>query len=63
VDATQVEVRASWTPAVDAAGAPDAAAHLAAWCELLCAGAGLPPAPGDGGGGSVVSLPQRRGPR
>ncbi len=61
-DATQIEVRASWTPVADAQGAPDAAAHLAAWCELLCAGAGLEPL-GDGGPGAVVSLPQRRGPR
>jgi hypothetical protein len=60
---TEIEVRASWTPADTAAGFPDMAAHLAAWCELLCTGAGLPPALGDGGGGGVVSLPNRRGPR
>ena len=58
---TEIEVRASWTPADTAAGFPDMAAHLAAWCELLCTGAGLPPAMGEGGG--VVSLPNRRGPR
>ncbi|MDI5971755.1 DUF3000 domain-containing protein [Streptomyces sp. SL13] len=62
-DSTQIEVRASWTPVAGAAGVPDTAAHLAAWCELLCTGAGLPPAQGDGGSGSVVSLPNRRGPR
>lgn len=33
-----VEIRASWTP-VDA----DLRSHVAAWCELLCAAAGLPP--------------------
>lgn len=54
-----LEIRASWTP-VGGAGAPDAAAHLAAWCELLCQCAGLPPESGDAGG--VVQLPQRRGP-
>lgn len=53
-----LEIRASWTP--DGA-TPDAAAHLAAWCELLCQCAGLPPESGDPGG--VVQLPQRRGPR
>lgn len=61
-DATQIEVRASWTPVAAAeAGEPDLAVHLAAWCELLAACAGLPPAPGEQGGG-VVPLPNRRGP-
>lgn len=50
----QIEVRASWTPVVDAA-APDLAAHLEGWCELLCTAAGLPPlAPG------VLAIPPRR---
>ncbi|PWI41349.1 DUF3000 domain-containing protein [Streptomyces sp. ICBB 8177] len=62
-DSTQIEVRASWTPQDTAAGGPDAAAHLTAWCELLCAGAGLPPSAGAEQGGGVVSLPNRRGPR
>lgn len=62
-DTTQIEVRASWTPHDTAAGFPDAAAHLTAWCELLCAGAGLPPVPGEQGAEGVVSLPNRRGPR
>ncbi|MFJ7069122.1 DUF3000 domain-containing protein [Streptomyces sp. NPDC101115] len=73
--ATQIEIRASWTPQEGPAGVPDAGAHLAAWCDLLCQVAGLPPAPvepGDGGtgpgtgttsGAGVVSLPQRRGPQ
>ncbi|MFJ8586840.1 DUF3000 domain-containing protein [Streptomyces sp. NPDC093595] len=63
--ATQIEIRASWTPREDRRGVPDAAAHLAAWCDLLCQVAGLPPtSPGplDAGAG-VVSLPQRRGPQ
>ncbi|MBT2508685.1 DUF3000 domain-containing protein [Streptomyces sp. ISL-98] len=67
--ATQIEIRASWTPHEGRGGVPDTAAHLAAWCDLLAQIAGLPPvqavgpdssAPADAG---VVSLPQRRGPQ
>ncbi|MFD4529856.1 DUF3000 domain-containing protein [Streptomyces sp. NPDC058470] len=59
--ASQIEIRASWTPREGMGGVPDAAAHLAAWCDLLCQVAGLPPVtPGET---SVVSLPQRRGPQ
>ncbi|MEI5097954.1 DUF3000 domain-containing protein [Streptomyces sp. PmtG] len=59
--ASQIEIRASWTPREGPGGVPDTGAHLAAWCELLSQIAGLPPAgPVDG---SVVTLPQRRGPR
>ncbi|MCX4819996.1 DUF3000 domain-containing protein [Streptomyces sp. NBC_01142] len=61
---TQIEIRASWTPRESPGGVPDAAAHLAAWCDLLCQVAGLPPSPAgpaDSATG-VVSLPQRRGP-
>lgn len=63
--ATQIEIRASWTPREGRGGVPDSAAHLAAWCDLLCQVAGLPPAPGSGteGATGVVSLPQRRGPQ
>lgn len=43
------------------AGVPDTAGHLAAWCDLLCQIAGLPPAGAAEAG--VVSLPQRRGPQ
>jgi hypothetical protein len=58
---SQIEIRASWTPREGLGGVPDAASHLAAWCDLLCQIAGLPPvAPGDA---SVVTLPQRRGPQ
>lgn len=49
-EASEVEVRASWTPLRDAEGRLDLAQHLGAWCDLLCATAGLPP-PG------VVALP------
>ncbi|MFR9797612.1 DUF3000 domain-containing protein [Streptomyces sp. MS06] len=59
--ASQIEIRASWTPREGVNGVPDAAGHLAAWSDLLAQVAGLPPAgPGDA---SVVTLPQRRGPQ
>ncbi|WP_320783332.1 DUF3000 domain-containing protein [Streptomyces sp. CRN 30] len=58
--ASQIEIRASWTPREGLGGVPDTAAHLGAWCDLLAQVGGLPPAgPGDA---SVVTLPQRRGP-
>jgi hypothetical protein len=63
--ATQIEIRASWTPQEGQGGVPDAAGHLAAWCDLLCQVAGLPPSPAgpaDSATG-VVTLPQRRGPQ
>ncbi|MEV7084598.1 DUF3000 domain-containing protein [Streptomyces sp. NPDC093085] len=60
----QIEIRASWTPREGLGGPPDAAAHLAAWCELLCQVAGVEPGTGETtGGAGVVSLPQRRGPQ
>ncbi|HCA86779.1 MAG TPA: DUF3000 domain-containing protein [Streptomyces sp.] len=58
--ATQIEIRASWTPREGRDGVPDTAAHLTAWCELLCQIGGLPPA--NGTDAAVVTLPQRRGP-
>ncbi|NEB75225.1 DUF3000 domain-containing protein [Streptomyces sp. SID14478] len=63
--ASQIEIRASWTPRESRGGVPDTAAHLAAWCELLCQVAGLPPvtAGPQSGEGAIVTLPQRRGPR
>ncbi|MGW7370143.1 DUF3000 domain-containing protein [Streptomyces sp. NPDC054841] len=64
--ATQIEIRASWTPRCGHDGVPDTAAHIAAWCDLLCQIAGLPPASPAGvpdGAAGVVSLPQRRGPQ
>lgn len=60
--ASQIEIRASWTPREGRGGVPDTAAHLAAWCDLLSQVAGLPPATAPGEA-AVVSLPQRRGPR
>ncbi|MEV7611560.1 DUF3000 domain-containing protein [Streptomyces sp. NPDC089799] len=58
--ATQIEIRASWTPREGVGGVPDTGAHLSAWCELLCQVAGLEPLPP--ADPAVVSLPQRRGP-
>jgi len=42
-EVSEVEVRASWTPLAHADGALDLGVHLLAWCDLLCATAGLPP--------------------
>jgi hypothetical protein len=53
---TEVELRASWSPAAP----EDLTAHLLAWCALLTQCAGLPPestAPG------LTTLPHRRSPR
>jgi hypothetical protein len=47
----QVEVRASWTPTDVTLDN-----HVAAWCEVLCTAAGLPPLPP-----GVAALPSRRG--
>lgn len=47
--ATEFELRASWSPAEPETEPeqPILASHLAAWCDALCAAAGLPPlAPG-----------------
>lgn len=71
-DETRIEIRSSWTPREGGGGVPDAAAHLAAWCDLLCTSAGLPPAaeapgapgaPLSGGPTAVVPLPKRRDPQ
>jgi hypothetical protein len=42
-EACEVEVRASWTALPGADGLIDLGEHLRAWCDLLCATAGLPP--------------------
>ena len=54
----QVEIRASWTPAVDDLGNLDMTAHVEAWGELLCTAVGLPPVPE-----GVTAIPSRRGQR
>jgi hypothetical protein len=51
----QIEIRASWTPAL-ADGRPDISGHVEAWGELLCTAAGLPPVPE-----GVTAMPSRRG--
>lgn len=51
----EVEVRASWTPLLD--DGVGLTPHLAAWAELLCTTAGLPPLPA-----GVVPMPSRRNP-
>jgi Protein of unknown function (DUF3000) len=44
---TEFELRASWSPASGSGEDTDLAGHLAAWCAVICAAAGLPPpAPG-----------------
>jgi Protein of unknown function (DUF3000) len=50
--ATSFELRASWSPA----GRGDLGGHLAAWCDALCAAAGLPPLPA---GVSALRTPRR----
>lgn len=57
----ELELRASWTPEAEDPG--EVASHLAAWCELLCQCAGLPPVGGEGesveGEARVVALRNR----
>ncbi|MCU1591188.1 MAG: hypothetical protein JWP11_2444 [Frankiales bacterium] len=40
---SEVEIRASWTALPQPDGTLDLGEHLRAWCDLLCATAGLPP--------------------
>jgi hypothetical protein len=51
----EIELRASWTPLLD--GGAGLNPHLAAWAELLCTLAGLPPL-----AAGVVMMPSRRKP-
>ncbi|RJL34213.1 DUF3000 domain-containing protein [Bailinhaonella thermotolerans] len=37
---TELELRASWSPADE-----ELAAHVSAWCDLMCMAAGMPPVP------------------
>lgn len=53
----EVEVRASWTPLLEADGS-GLEPHLRAWGELLCTTSGLPPLPP-----GVIPMPSRRGDR
>jgi hypothetical protein len=44
---SEFELRASWSPLAAPGSDPELAGHLAAWCDVICAAAGLPPlAPG-----------------
>lgn len=47
---TELELRASWSPREE-----DLSGHVAAWCDLMCLAAGIPPLPPD-----VATLPPRR---
>jgi hypothetical protein len=47
---TELELRASWSPV--GAGQIDLSCHVAAWCEVMCMAAGLPPA-------GVTALPPK----
>jgi Protein of unknown function (DUF3000) len=40
---TGFELRASWSPSVDADGRPAIDGQVAAWCDALCTAVGLPP--------------------
>lgn len=40
---TEFELRASWSPVAEPGEDPELSAHLAAWCDVLCTAAGLPP--------------------
>lgn len=53
----QIEIRASWTPALGPLGL-DITPHVEAWGELLCTAAGLEPVPE-----GVAVMPSRRGQR
>jgi hypothetical protein len=56
---TGFELRASWSPAIADDRSAELDGHVAAWCEVICTAAGLPPLPP-----GVASLrPQRRRPR
>ena len=41
---TGFELRASWSPVISDENSAALDGHVAAWCDLLCAAAGLPPA-------------------
>jgi hypothetical protein len=51
-ETSEVEIRASWTALPGADQVLDLGQHLHAWCDLLCATAGMPP-PG------ITALPGR----
>jgi hypothetical protein len=40
---TGFELRASWSPVISDESSPALDGHVAAWCDVVCAAAGLPP--------------------
>jgi Protein of unknown function (DUF3000) len=56
---TGFELRASWSPAIADDVSADLDGHVAAWCDVICMAAGLPPLPP----GVAALRPQRRRPR
>jgi hypothetical protein len=54
---TEFELRASWSPLADASGGAELGGHLAAWCAVICAAAGLPPS---SPGVATLRPPRRR---
>ncbi len=56
---TGFELRASWSPAITDGTSAELDGHIAAWCEVICTAAGLPPLPP----GVAPLRPQRRRPR
>jgi hypothetical protein len=56
---TSFEMRASWSPVVSAGQSAALDGHVAAWCDVICMAAGLPPVTP----GVTAFRPPRRGPR
>jgi Protein of unknown function (DUF3000) len=58
--ATEFELRASWSPLAEPGAEPGLSGHVAAWCAVICAAAGLPPlTPGV----AALRPPRRRRPQ
>jgi Protein of unknown function (DUF3000) len=53
---TGFELRASWSPVISEESSAGLDGHIAAWCDVVCAAAGLPPA----APGVAALRPQRR---
>jgi len=56
---TGFELRASWSPVIAEGLSADLDGHVAAWCDVICMAAGLPPLPA----GVAALRSQRRRPR
>jgi hypothetical protein len=54
---TGFELRASWSPVISDDGSAALDGHVAAWCDVVCAAAGLPPA---APGVAALRPPRRR---